>query len=489
MVTKWDLADNSVTINRIGHPLTKNSRGTCALGTPMCISFVLTGQFPIPGVPSIAAPSAVFQSDMSPLAQNEKPEDPPMLLSIEARSPEGKLVTEVPEDGYVTLVGLTKGHKEGDEVTFSLKDGRTYNGYVEADNKAYARNCYLGEPKDDQDNGNGSNDSDTKEEESKGNNASSSESESNEKALAANSDSEKETKKEEFRKNGVSEALINDDAALENLKLEKFRRDSWEKQANWLDSAKDEDFDPYDKKTFLELYKKSNKGIEGECLEGYGTEKYKTLTDEEFQNILQIRYRLYQKNEMDTNTVFQKVVKCGGPEDIQAWVDQQNVYAKDAFNGGKNMQITGSTLVAADGQHLRTPFQLYDGLQLNYVGSDFQNCDTVYAVRYTASNPDVAKIPVHAKSEVPKAIDDSFVEMDKNKYPFTGNGFTPGVFGNLGTPEVQAKYPDGHIVNDGVIVKIDKNGNETIVGYVAEDENGLKQWVLKEDNSDPNNNV
>ena len=259
MVTKWDLADNSVTINRIGHPLTKNSRGTCALGTPMCISFVLTGQFPIPGVPSIAAPSAVFQSDMSPLAQNEKPEDPPMLLSIEARSPEGKLVTEVPEDGYVTLVGLTKGHKEGDEVTFSLKDGRTYNGYVEADNKAYARNCYLGEPKDDQDNGNGSNDSDTKEEESKGNNASSSESESNEKALAANSDSEKETKKEEFRKNGVSEALINDDAALENLKLEKFRRDSWEKQANWLDSAIDEDFDPYDKKTFLELYKKSNK--------------------------------------------------------------------------------------------------------------------------------------------------------------------------------------------------------------------------------------
>ncbi len=71
--------------------------------------------------------------------------------------------------------------------------------------------------------------------------------------------------------------------------------------------------------------------------------------------------------------------------------------------------------------------------------------------------------------------------MKENKYPFTGNDFTTGTFGNLVTSEVQARRPNGHNVNDGVIVKIYKNGNETIVGYVTENKDGVKQWVVKED--------
>lgn len=69
MITKWDNPCNDFFINRIAHPLTKNSKGTCALGCPMCISFQTTGQIPIPSMPLAKVPNAAaLQSDMNPLA-------------------------------------------------------------------------------------------------------------------------------------------------------------------------------------------------------------------------------------------------------------------------------------------------------------------------------------------------------------------------------------------------------------------------------------
>lgn len=73
-ITKWDSPFNDIYINRIAHPLTKNSKGSCALSpAPMCISFSMTGQIPVPSMPAIAAPSTpiVHQSDMNPLATND----------------------------------------------------------------------------------------------------------------------------------------------------------------------------------------------------------------------------------------------------------------------------------------------------------------------------------------------------------------------------------------------------------------------------------
>ncbi len=72
MITKWDNPCNDFFINRIAHPLTKNSKGTCALGCPMCISFQTTGQIPIPSMPLAKVPNAAaLQSDMNPLAGND----------------------------------------------------------------------------------------------------------------------------------------------------------------------------------------------------------------------------------------------------------------------------------------------------------------------------------------------------------------------------------------------------------------------------------
>lgn len=482
MITKWDLADNSVTINRIAHPLTKMSRGQCALGTPMCISFTTTGQFPVPGVPGVSVPSAPFQSDMTPLAQNDMPVNKiPMLVRIETKNSEGKVITVIPENGYVTFVGYTQAYEIGEPVKFRYKNFGPFIAYVESNQTATAKDCFVGtsEETDKRDSESNTN-AETKSTKDKENQT---DSEVDNESSTDKTDPEKEAKKENFRKNGVSEALINDDDALKNMQLEKFLKSSWAKEGNWLEIADDKDFDPYSKEEFIGIYRKSNKGIEGECLEGYGPadkkKGYGFLSDEEFQNMMQIRYRLYKKHSMDSNTVFQKVVKCGGPNDIKAWVEEQNGYAINNAANNKPMQITGSTLVASDGQHLNTPEKLYDGLQLNYPGSDYQGCEAVYVVRYTADNPSAAKIPVHDIDEAPNDID--FVEVKENKYPFTGNGFTPGTFGNIGTPEVQARRPNGHNVNDGVIVKIDKNGNETIVGYVTENNDGVKQWVVKED--------
>ena len=73
MITKWDNPCNDFFINRIAHPLTKNSKGTCALGCPMCISFQTTGQIPIPSMPLAKVPNAAaLQSDMNPLAGNDE---------------------------------------------------------------------------------------------------------------------------------------------------------------------------------------------------------------------------------------------------------------------------------------------------------------------------------------------------------------------------------------------------------------------------------
>ncbi len=71
--------------------------------------------------------------------------------------------------------------------------------------------------------------------------------------------------------------------------------------------------------------------------------------------------------------------------------------------------------------------------------------------------------------------------------PFTGNGFMlangKDAHGKerLGTPEVVAKPPQP--VDKAVIVRIDSEGNEVIVGYSVERKiNGkkVKQFVLKE---------
>lgn len=147
MITKWDSPFNDIYINRIAHPLTKNSKGSCALSpAPMCISFSMTGQIPVPSMPAIAAPSTAkpHQSDMNPMATNEKEkegEETPIIKSLVYYDDMGCEIDEVPENGIVTMVAETEGHDPGDQITFDIPGVGSFTSYVEADGKAYARNC------------------------------------------------------------------------------------------------------------------------------------------------------------------------------------------------------------------------------------------------------------------------------------------------------------------------------------------------------------
>ena len=75
MITKWDNVYSDMYINRISHPLTQKSKGTCALGCPMCISFQTSGQIPIPTVPIMEMSAFEHQSDMNLLAIDDLEEE------------------------------------------------------------------------------------------------------------------------------------------------------------------------------------------------------------------------------------------------------------------------------------------------------------------------------------------------------------------------------------------------------------------------------
>lgn len=150
MITKWDSPFNDIYINRIAHPLTKNSKGTCALGVPMCISFQTTGQIAVPGVPAMDAAKVEHQSDMNPMATNEKEkegEETPIIKSLEFQDSMGCTVDEIPEDGIVTIVAETEGAVSGDSLTFTINmsNGKTItvNTIVDSNLRGIARNVNL----------------------------------------------------------------------------------------------------------------------------------------------------------------------------------------------------------------------------------------------------------------------------------------------------------------------------------------------------------
>ena len=104
---------------------------------------------------------------------------------------------------------------------------------------------------------------------------------------------------------------------------------------------------------------------------------------------------------------------------------------------------------------------------MNYCSAtnNYSKDKAMYVVRYTTNDAAKAKIPVNNLDAVPESIRKNCVATPDNKYPFTCNGFTPGTEGNLGTPELFVSYNDAQIISNAVIVRIDVDGTETIVGY------------------------
>lgn len=69
-ITQWSGGYTNMKINHIASPLLPNSKGTCALGVPQCISFTFEGQIGIPTMPQMKNSATEFMSDMDPCGES-----------------------------------------------------------------------------------------------------------------------------------------------------------------------------------------------------------------------------------------------------------------------------------------------------------------------------------------------------------------------------------------------------------------------------------
>lgn len=457
-IVKWDLADNFVTVNRIAHPLTKMSRGQCALGTPMCISFTMEGQIPEPGVPAVEAMCAAFAPELTPLVKDILDKKFPQITSIKTLDAGGKPVDTVPYDGLVTLVADTINHEVGDKVTFEIDGIGVFYGYVENNGKAIAKHCHFL---------------------------------SNEELTGGY------VPKPTAPVEKIAKPLENNEELSDLLKI--LGHNSWDKLGDGFESELRHgkvDLKGKTRAEFQEDYKHPSKGVAG--MLDSNNEQYKTiegnppkkpLTKDTHRTLVDIRKDIYDNADVDEHSIFQKVVCCD--KNFEKWIENANKWAKS----GNKITMRGSVLLAKDAKHLKNPQDLYDGLQLNYGTPDNnafykpEDMKSIYVVRYTTNDYNNAKIPVHDLEELPDnpaGYRDHFVSTgDENKNPFTGNGFTPANgkdakgIDRVGTPEL--KVEGDQEVNKAIIVRIDADGTETVVGYKTEID-GVPQFVCYDNN-------
>lgn len=457
MITKWDFPDNAVKANRVSNPLTTLSKGSCALSpVPMCISFVIAGQIPFPDAPGFAAPECSVQSNVGTVGQNKEVPKVPQLIKIHTFDSGGNPIDVVPEDGYVTLVADTINHEIGDAVIFDVDGIGKFTGYVEKTDKACVLFCYFGPVWNDVKDENKTND---------------------------------ETKPSSAEpKDKIADALLDNPEALELIDLQTLGRDAWDKPNDGFKYIIENDPDILQGLTlteFLDLYKRSSMSVANmkddndqvyTDIDGYEpTECGEPLTQEEQKKLLEIRKELYKRNVLNQKTVFQKVVCCD--KNFESWLKSANEFGRKG-----PLKAVGSVILAKDGKHLKTPNDLYDGLQLNYGKPEWNpyhrdskhpenDPKCYYVLRYTTKQPENAKIPVHDKNEIPdniKGTRDDFEAVSGNKYPFRGAGYTPATKENrIGTPELFDPYEEGRSqeIDKAIIVRIDEDGTETIVGY------------------------
>lgn len=109
VITAWTGAEDSIIHNKISHPLTTDSKGTCALGGS--ISFKMSGQFPKPSVPATGVAS---MGDMNPLSDG-------MMRKINSgmkKGENGPLYMHY--DGDMTSIALLCGQLDSQNLEYKM---------------------------------------------------------------------------------------------------------------------------------------------------------------------------------------------------------------------------------------------------------------------------------------------------------------------------------------------------------------------------------
>ncbi len=185
--------------------------------------------------------------------------------------------------------------------------------------------------------------------------------------------------------------------------------------------------------------------------------KLTEMNKEEFDLITRIRNHI-PVSDITERTVMQKVIP-------------KNAFENYTKTGGWDARVGGFMSRACDLMHLRTVEDYCYGLALNYSGSPYFNeeltkviVDEIYVMRYTLDNGAIRKL------RIPNTADD----LQNNPEPFKGHGYTGGGINPegkyiLGGPEFNT--PEGVYgeMTAAEIYRIDKSGNETLVGVLGKD--------------------
>ena len=183
-----------------------------------------------------------------------------------------------------------------------------------------------------------------------------------------------------------------------------------------------------------------------------GADADKLLKPEELEYLKNVRYALFETNRPNMSTIFQKAFSSK-EYSLEALI-------KKIEGKGNKMQISGSVITASDAKHMQTLSDMYEGLALDYPGSQFSVNDANYVLRYKVSNPQNAKIPVSGSLEDLARINPKDYVYSHYGSPFTGNGHVPG------GPEL---FVDGDApmeISEALIVKISPDGTEVPVAFV-----------------------
>jgi hypothetical protein len=175
------------------------------------------------------------------------------------------------------------------------------------------------------------------------------------------------------------------------------------------------------------------------------------MTQAEMDYVNAIRNAISMPN---SNTIMQKVMP---------------VSYKDAYfvSDGKPKSIGGYMTTAKDAKHLGSYQEIFDGMRLDYAGSDFVSSNATECLVIRFKSEDVSKLNIPRNKNNGGVLNDPAISdtYNKNDYPFTGNGFTSGKNGTLGVPEWKADFGNNLLLEDEAEMFIIKSdGTEILIG-------------------------
>jgi hypothetical protein len=167
-----------------------------------------------------------------------------------------------------------------------------------------------------------------------------------------------------------------------------------------------------------------------------------------------------------STTVLQKVIP----------ISQKDAFFVENANGASK-SIGGYMTTAKDAKQLDTYQKIFDGMRLDYLGSEFISTSATECVVIRFKSNDVGNLYIPRNKNNGGLLNDPALSdpYNKNGYPFTGHGFTSGKNGTLGVPEWKADFGNNLILEDGAeMFLVRSDGTEILIGRYS---HNMKKFI------------